>query len=133
MTGYVTKNSPWINEPMTGVQRAIVTALGFDMNGTKWNPDAWSCGAFSDDEMPIVIRHLPYLPEVNAALKSVGFRWDAERKEWYGEDRTKEQVEVLQALSFCSRRYYKNQSQPKWAVESGAGGYVCPVRVGAYG
>lgn len=152
MRGY-DESSVWVDEPITEVQRTIVTALGFEVP-EQWSPGAWACGAFAADGTPIVIRHLPYLPTLSATLKAVGFRWDAARKEWQGSDRTKDQVEVLQALSFCSGRYYPAvdlykatkghpeaewnrrkaeamRAAPKWAVESGTGA-ACPVRVGAY-
>jgi hypothetical protein len=126
MSGY-TATRQWIDEPMTDAQKTIVTALGFPIP-EKWAPAVWTCGAFGD--APIVVRHLPYLPEVNAVLKSVGFRWNADQKEWHGHDTNKEQVEVLQALHYCSHRYYREQA-PKFA-ELIEGSSWCPVRVGAY-
>jgi hypothetical protein len=130
MTGYDESNV-WVDEPITEVQSAIVAALGFGPP-ERWAPGIWTCGAFADDGTPVVIRDLPYLPDVNATLKAVGFRWDADQKEWHGEDRTKAQVEVLQALSYCAQRYYNEAREaPKWAVKCGTGA-ICPVRVGAY-
>ena len=128
------ENNVWVDEPITDVQRSIVTSLGFEVP-ELWAPGPWSCGAFAADGTTVVIRHLPYLPSVNAVLKSVGFRWDSDRREWQGEDRTKAQIEVLQALSFCAGRYYpavERQAAPEWAIECGTGA-ACPVRVGAYG
>jgi hypothetical protein len=77
--------------------------------------------------MSIAICNLPPIPEVAASLQSVGFRWHTYRLDWYGEDKTKAQVDVLQALSYCAGRYYPEKA-PSWAVEYGTGA-MCPVSV----
>lgn len=148
MRGY--SRGVWVDDPITDTQRGIVTALGFEAP-EAWAPEPWSCGAFSPTRA-VVVRHLPYLPEVNTALEAVGFRWDDGRREWHGEDRTPAQVEVLQALHYCAGRYYPAvdlyaaifghpetewgrrkaaamRAAPPWAVECGTGA-ICPVWVG---
>lgn len=127
----VEKNDIWLDEPITEVQAEIVRTLGFAAP-EKWEPDSWNCGAFDRDEIDIVIRHLPFLPKINEILKSVGFRWDSANKEWYGRDKTKLQIEVLQAISYCSRRYYRDCEVPSFAKDCAGLGMICPVRVGAY-
>lgn len=115
--------------PATEVQRSVIESLGFAVS-ENWEPPYWSVGAFDRDGMQIVVRHLPYLPDINAILSSRGFRWEPIRKEWIGSDRTDRHVEVVQALKWCSKREYKDGA-PTWAEDSW-GGKVCPVVLGTY-
>lgn len=45
MRGY-NENNVWVDEPITEVQRTIVTSLGFEVP-EPWVPSPWSCGAFA--------------------------------------------------------------------------------------
>lgn len=123
-----------VDGPVTEAQAKICELLGF------LPPDRPLSGWFTDSFGDIWIKDLPYVPAINELLKAQGFRWEAWRKAWRGQDATRAQVELLQAFSFCSRRNYLAEtmpaggSAPAFASDSypGASYKCCPLRVGVF-